>query len=564
MAYPRKPSASCEECRKRRTKCNKARPSCGQCIRTKRICPGYRESEDFVFFDESDKVAKKSSAASRSASPPERTSPPKGRPVAVAQYATPVNSPEAGLPQDLDILALNFFVSNYVHSDSMSSQFDFLPGLYAREGLTSSGLQQSMKAVGLAGLGKSINRPDFITSSRKCYLSAIQTITNALSQPQAADRDSTLSSILLMGMYEVLLLPDTSGLTNLKRHLDGAITLANMRLQAENRTDVEMKMIGSLVQSVIMSSWIQNIPLPAGFHALRRQHNEEEQPSTVHAIFLDHLVDMIGFRHAMCDNTYTTPNAAIYEAVRIDKRLASFLGRMPQEGRYQEVHGSGEPAQLVYDEYYHVYPSNLAAHLWNSVRSSRLRLHRIIIMKCLVLLKATSKEDVSAFAEQRAISEAIVRSLSRDICASVPQLAGYVEDLESYSERASVRSRSESLEPTTHFLYDRGQLIQAPAFLLSPIQVKRSPSKVSSSPRRANLYNILYMLYALRPVAILPEDMKLWIQQRVEWIEAKTEPDDLALLKGMLHNKPHHGPAWVAAERSPAVNGNGPTMTAVR
>ncbi|KAF2736693.1 hypothetical protein EJ04DRAFT_575116 [Polyplosphaeria fusca] len=540
MAYPRKPSTSCEECRKRRTKCDKSRPSCRTCIRKKRPC-GYRELEDFMFFDESERIIAKSKSS-----------------VIVSQRPPPTPVTATVLSQDLNELALNFFVSNYVGSDSTTSQFDFLPSLYSREGFASSGLQESIKAVGLAGYAKSTHRDDLIVTATKSYVSAIRKISDALANPHLAHRDSTLSSILLMGTYEVMLLPNTSGLSNLKKHLDGAISLANMRLGRQKRSETEMKMTRSLVQSVIMNSWIQNIPLPPGFHALQRQTMTQASPPTTHGKFLEHLVDLIDFRHAMNDQTYTTPNAVIYEAVRIDKRLATFLDDMPLDSCYQNVHAPGEDRELTYNESYHVYPSNIAAHIWNSIRASRLRLHRIIIMKSLELLASSSQSELASLAEQKANSESLVRHMARDICASVPQLAGYLEKLKSYTKYNIVRPNPESLEPTPHFLYDRGQLKQAPAFLLSPVQEKlyfasSHTSAAVSGPRRASLYNILYMLYALRPVSILPTDMLRWVEQRVQWIEGKVDADDLALLKAMLQNKPQHGPAWVAANLQPVV-----------
>ncbi|KAF2457650.1 hypothetical protein BDY21DRAFT_285624 [Lineolata rhizophorae] len=72
MVYCGKPSRGCQTCKSRRIKCDEIRPSCTQCNRTGRTCPGYPDEFDLIFRDENAAVARrarKASAAKTSSSP---------------------------------------------------------------------------------------------------------------------------------------------------------------------------------------------------------------------------------------------------------------------------------------------------------------------------------------------------------------------------------------------------------------------------------------------------------------------------------------------------------------
>ncbi|KAE8379369.1 hypothetical protein BDV26DRAFT_259676 [Aspergillus bertholletiae] len=59
MVYCGRPSASCGNCRAKKKRCDKAVPGCGQCQRTGRECPGYRDLTSLIFRDESSHVINK-------------------------------------------------------------------------------------------------------------------------------------------------------------------------------------------------------------------------------------------------------------------------------------------------------------------------------------------------------------------------------------------------------------------------------------------------------------------------------------------------------------------------
>ncbi|KAE8356239.1 hypothetical protein BDV28DRAFT_121901 [Aspergillus coremiiformis] len=62
MVYCGRPSTSCNNCRAKRRRCDKALPGCGQCRRKGQQCPGYPDPASLIFRDESNQVIHKARA----------------------------------------------------------------------------------------------------------------------------------------------------------------------------------------------------------------------------------------------------------------------------------------------------------------------------------------------------------------------------------------------------------------------------------------------------------------------------------------------------------------------
>lgn len=155
--------------------------------------------------------------------------------------------------------------------------------------------------------------------------------------------------------------------------------------------------------------------------------------------------------------------------------------------------------------------------------------------------------------KQVAESEATVIDLAQEICASVPQLSGYLEQLQSYSSKdypdfpdipsESVGKTSTSIPLSTHFLYDP-----------SPFKHQKSnpathPPEIPGTdnghefltPRPESLYHMLYQLHTLSTITFLPTNLHQWMQQRIRWMEASADPADFPQLRAMLKNSTENG-----------------------
>jgi hypothetical protein len=175
----------------------------------------------------------------------------------------------------------------------------------------------------------------------------------------------------------------------------------------------------------------------------------------------------------------------------------------------------------------------------------------VILTQCGILRVARAK--YSSLSNQVAKSEATIINLAQEICASVPQLSGYLEQLQSYSRKdypdfpgipsESAGKTSTSIPLSTHFLYDP-----------SPFKHQKSnpashPPEISvtdhdhdfPTPRPESLCHMLYQLHSLSTITFLPTNLHQWMQQRIRWMEASADPVDLPQIRAMLKNRTEDG-----------------------
>lgn len=233
MVYCGKPSKSCDACRAKRTKvsnggespvlswlgdltnsdaqCDRAVPSCSQCIRVGRDCPGYRDEQALMFRDETVKVAGRVEARKkdRSASPPDvaalarsrRTSPDSPGTLILLTRQSLSRSPVRTIEDE----AINFFFYHYVIQDHQYAKglFDFLPNLYQRAVATNEPLGEIVKASGMAGIANLKRSSDIEADARAKQTIVLRSVNLSLQNPGKAISDSTMMAVLLLGLFEV-------------------------------------------------------------------------------------------------------------------------------------------------------------------------------------------------------------------------------------------------------------------------------------------------------------------------------------------------------------------------
>lgn len=204
-----------------------------------------------MFHDESKQVARRNKNRMTGYSAQEATgSSPRGQLIKQSASAMPVKLTDFVLYQPLDDIGVSFFMSTYVGEDPAVSQLYYLPKFYAKTGYTHPGLQKSIIAAGLAGYAKIARRKEITNSATRHYVAAIQGINAALSDPTTAVQDSTLMSIIMAAMFEILIIPRMGGTQNCSKHLEGAVSVALLKMKHGDQSDVTHNLLTTLVQSV--------------------------------------------------------------------------------------------------------------------------------------------------------------------------------------------------------------------------------------------------------------------------------------------------------------------------
>ncbi|KJZ72340.1 hypothetical protein HIM_08266 [Hirsutella minnesotensis 3608] len=201
------PSRGCHMCRKRRIKCDEARPACRRCIKTRRVCPGYRQELELDVLEES-RAADDTGAKSRLAT--------KGVPSqAHAQGSvTPFAGSSTNISTILDWLQLPIeeqavchLLSNYVLIPSFGSAQGYMEFLVPlkKTGCVPLHFEYAFDACALASFNNRVSRNDAIEKKALSkYTKSLRALSCALRDPTAAGQEAILASTLLCGLFEVL------------------------------------------------------------------------------------------------------------------------------------------------------------------------------------------------------------------------------------------------------------------------------------------------------------------------------------------------------------------------
>jgi hypothetical protein len=127
--------------------------------------------------------------------------------------------PSLDQPVD-DHQAFCYFMSFYVNA----SPFEYLPALYGKAG-SDDALSTATLAAAWASLSLHVEGASRIRTARTYYSKALIETNKALRNPKRAVLDSTLASVLLLGLFEAVMFPGQRPLESWNAHTMGAVTL---------------------------------------------------------------------------------------------------------------------------------------------------------------------------------------------------------------------------------------------------------------------------------------------------------------------------------------------------
>ncbi|CAI7585186.1 unnamed protein product [Penicillium palitans] len=608
MVYCGRPSTSCNSCRARKRRCDKAVPECGQCCRTGQKCPGYRDPSSLIFRDEStqvinrarSKISKRTSTATptdgRSV---ERAAPPQAqnqqpntsaldyhasRPSDVVDetmldmsdvdvgagmfaggsfmpelmnFHDPFNPDETGLfslhqdvspsampvsgdgpgsaasvpasvsgrrsragassvggddvaldqfPDDgsnrgdrqrlghnnfttsqpeviarpfslpLVMIGLDFFLSHYVvrQSGPSSGFFDYVPAMLAQDDGGNDILEGAILAVGFSGLARTTSQADLLTRSMMMYTRTMERVNLALADPQAARRDSTLVSVLVLALYEF----SKASIDGWKHHIEGATSLLNLRGRSQFSTSTGLQIFKDVFSQLLTNCLRSGSTMPSSLRMLRVEAANAISVSDPYWVACSGMVELLDlYQHispggysffpnssgassstfaASASDSSNSPSTAsgsspastsmlsgplkganisiehleryLSQAFEIDYRLESTFSKCPSEWQFTAKSNSSsnsyDPTR-IWRDVNHIYHDVWIVSVWNSMRVCRILANHAISH---LLLRGANTDSNWFFANNYAdrlhqATQNIVR-LRDEMLASVPQLMG--------------------------------------------------------------------------------------------------------------------------------------------
>ena len=185
-----------------KVKCDETKPACTRCQKVGRTCPGYREDDD-LFRSMNEASEQKVRMAKARQSPDEEAS--------ISHSTTlPVRSRWLSIPRtiatDLDHEAVcHFFATFTFPRDAKvgtTGHYEFLPDLYLQHP-EATYLSEAIKACSLSNMANRSSLGKLVQRARKCYGNSLLLLNAALADPKLAITDEVLSTITLLGLYEV-------------------------------------------------------------------------------------------------------------------------------------------------------------------------------------------------------------------------------------------------------------------------------------------------------------------------------------------------------------------------
>ncbi len=323
----------------------------------------------------------------------------------------------------------NYFISPTIEERSLGffgamapmwfRGFDLVETLCAQADLEQH-LRASVSAVGLASFSNASHSPELMRQARKDYVTALQLTNAALRSPTTAKKDSTLFSVMVLSIYEMITGSNQRSLESWAEHIKGAAALVKLRGPEQFRSPAGQRMFLQVTSNMMLSCIQRTMPMPDHMIELREEAKKYMDTDSPAWRLSGNIIDFTVFRAAVRDCEIIGTKEVIKTALEIDQRFFDAFQDLPKEWQYYTVY-TDELPHLVWNGNYHVYNEYWMSHIWNGMRVCRILLHEMIRDRLLVdstaLTQIFTPEENS---NQLQSSIDIMLTMQADILASVP------------------------------------------------------------------------------------------------------------------------------------------------
>ncbi|KUJ18010.1 uncharacterized protein LY89DRAFT_35296 [Mollisia scopiformis] len=439
MVYCGKPSSACNECRRRRTRCDEARPSCKQGVRGCRVCTGYRDLLTLMFRDENENKRLARNGQNRKPAPTREAVLLKWKEMGGELEPDPrtkFREERVGRLESLlkhsseEEQGICYVFRNYAYEDpdygmdfshaimKDGGLFAYLPEMLGGSRARLNCLDDAILALGLAGISNTRRDSLMMKKAVARYMRAVSGISALLPKVNEATKDDVLVSVLLLGLYETNCSSKPSSMKYWAQHANGASSLLSLRGDSQLQTPTGRR-IFVRVRFQFMKTCVQrNIPIPNSITRLSLLALPHESPDHAAATGLSFIITRFAALRARLQTTSVTE--ILKAATEIEQQLEKWATNLPDGYKYQIIPTPETQRQYendereIYGDTYHVYTDVLLASAWNSYRCARTLVLELLCTYILLLTPPDPDTDLQIYTWKSRISE-----LNNDILASV-------------------------------------------------------------------------------------------------------------------------------------------------
>lgn len=225
------------------SQCDETKPTCNQCAKSRRQCPGYKDEFDLVFRNETQATERRARKANKKAMVQKQgkaTTAPSVLKDLVDGRPAPDQSILATLKLPLDQQATCHFLANFVllpSYDITRGYMEFVVPLL-KAGTPAPHFKHAFDACAIASLGNRVGSARNLEGEALGhYTKALSHTFTALKDPVLSKQDSTLAAVLMLGLFENISAKQL-GMLAWGSHIEGAIQLVKARDKEQSKTKV--------------------------------------------------------------------------------------------------------------------------------------------------------------------------------------------------------------------------------------------------------------------------------------------------------------------------------------
>ncbi|KAI0190734.1 hypothetical protein EV127DRAFT_79516 [Xylaria flabelliformis] len=442
MVYCGKPSQACQMCKNRRIKCDYTRPTCLQCAKSRRPCPGYKDAFDLVFRNETEATERRAKRASKKSLVPKVERRDSLLPEAPStSFASSSGTSALGtsiVPSSPEIpveeLAHNLFISNFIllpKDDSTAGHLDFVLPLREEAG-PDSHIYHAFNACAMVFLNnRKAAGGRYWDKALSEYNMAIAKTNAALRNKESQLSDATLAAVLLLGMFENISAKQISAF-NWGSHIDGAVALVKLRGKEQVKTQVGFQLflaVRTLMSVYCLTAftapkmgaewWLDNTTFSKTAVVVQRLMIKSSEIRAEAIRLIDSLTKSPENIELMLD--------VIRKAQAVDQEVVAWQESLPEDWHLKTVAWedsvmNGDCAKAeVFPGRVDVYSDVWIGTVCNSARALRLILQSMSV-RCAAWVCAPVDYRTTP---EYATAASVCRDAITDIIASVPYFLGW-------------------------------------------------------------------------------------------------------------------------------------------
>lgn len=378
--------------------CERQPGGCANCSRAYKVCSGYRAQLDLAFCHETSSTSKRYSAKQHKNED--------GVSEQLILSGTKLQAVPAFSEEDL-------FLASFYHHHLLQPPTDLI---------TSEVLLASMSALGAASLSSKLGTAVSRTKAAQRYLVAVQVLNTALKDPTIAVQDATLFSVLVLEHYEMTAGTERRSIKERASHVKGTIALLELRGLDQVRSTTGRLLFLQVSIAILQECSRCAMRVPASVYDLLYECEKHiEHPTDPLWISQINFMQTTDLFSDFIHGNFTDATQVLKKAQGLDFKLSMTFSGATSLWSFTPIFTRELNQYAQNASYFHIYTSSLAAQLWNSVRSARLFLHRMIIQILTGPLRGDTHINHHDFSKQVDDSRAISTQLQLDILASVQQ-----------------------------------------------------------------------------------------------------------------------------------------------